>query len=160
MKSTERVRPLVRRRWWPPLAVVAALLLVLAMWFARRPGTERVVQIERVEAAPKIVTVPVMVPVPAPPAPVVPPPVHVQVRAAPKPAPVAPAPAVPPVQAPVASDVVSRYRDVGQLLRAHGTDDLWRRYRWIRLGDCLTTDAKRAECVKMLDAIASDAAGK
>lgn len=159
MKATERIRPLARRRWWPPLAVVAALLLVLAMWFARRPGTERVV---RVEAAPKIVTVPVMVPMPppvpsppAPPPPIAPAPARVQVRAA---TPITPAPA-PPVP-PAPSDVTTRYRAVGQLLRAHGTDDLWRRYRWIRLGDCLMSDDKRAECVKMLDAIASDAAGK
>src|SRR3569623_2272583 len=83
VRPTERVRPLARRRWWPPLAVVAALLLVLAMWFARRPGTERIV---RVEAAPKIVTVPVLVPMPPP---------------APPPAPPIPAPA-PPRHAPTA----------------------------------------------------------
>jgi len=158
VRPTERVRPLARRRWWPPLAVVAALLLVLAMWFARRPGTERIV---RVEAAPKIVTVPVLVPMPPPappPAPPIPAPApRVQVRAAPaKPSAPAPGPAptstgVPP------SDVTTRYREVGALLRTHGSDVLWQRYRWIRLGDCLTSEDKRAECVKMLDDIASSA---
>ncbi len=99
----------------------------------------------------RVVTVPVPLPIVLPaPSPPPPAPVHVQVRAAPPtPAPVA-------VQPP--SDVITRYRDVGQLLAAHGTDALWQRYRWIRLGDCLTTDASRAECVRMLDAIASDAA--
>ena len=128
------------------------------MWFARRPGTERIV---RVEAAPKIVTVPVIVPMPPPappttPPPPVAPPSHVQVRAAPAKV-VAPPPA-PQVVRP--TDVTTRYREVGQLLRARGSDELWQRYRWIRLGDCLMTDDKRAECVKMLDAIASDATGK
>jgi len=151
------------------VAVIAALLLVLLLWLARRDPGERVVT---VAATPKIVTVPVLMtmpppgapaplptPVPAPPAPAPLPSPHlsppiVQVRAAPTP----PTPSVPAPDAP--SDVTTRYREVGQLLRTRGTDDLWQRYRWIRLGDCLQSETKRSDCVRMLDAIASDARGQ
>lgn len=154
-----------RRDRWAPALVIAALLVVLLVWLARRDPGQRIVT---VAAAPRIVTVPVPVmtpapspvPAPPPPTPAPPQPVHIQTRMAPKQ--IAPPPAPPPL-APATvqpSDVTTRYREVGQLLHAHGTDELWQRYRWIRLGDCLLTDAKRAECVRMLDAIASDAAGK
>jgi len=166
------VTPVSRDSRWGPAAVIAALLLVLLLWLARRDPGERVVT---VAATPKIVTVPVLMPVPppgppaplpAPPAPAPPPSPHILQHAPPHGPPPAPAleqvrAAPPPPAAPAPStDVSARYREVGTMLRQHPDDALWTRYRWIRLGDCLQSDEKRRECVRMLDAIASDSRGK
>ena len=120
-----------------------------------------------------MVTVPVPMPVeqpapaPAPPGPV---PVVVPVVAHPTPRPVAiatptPKPAeVPvPVGTPSASELAALYRDVGtslQKLDRDKADELWVRYRWIRLADYLATPDKRAEGARLLTAIASDARRK
>lgn len=143
--------------------MIAALLLVLLLWLARRDPGERIVT---VAATPKIVTVPVLMPVPqpAPPAPLPAPPAPAPLPSPRVPhsvLPHVPEPAPAPPPAPAAStDVTTRYREVGTWLRQHPDDALWIRYRWIRLGDCLQTDAKRSECLRMLDAIASDSRGK
>jgi serine/threonine-protein kinase len=118
------------------------------------------------DAAPVVVAVPVPMPVDRPVA------VERDVPApapTPAPAPVATkrvataAPPEKPVEArgkPSASELAALYRSVGQMLerldRDHA-DTLWQRYRWIRLGDYLTTADKRAEAARMLEAIASDA---
>jgi outer membrane biosynthesis protein TonB len=104
-------------------------------------------------------------PQPAPPAPVI-----VPVS---RPAPVTPAPPVvasaapkqiaTPNETPSAAELAALYRDVGTALqkldrdRPRSVDDLWERYRWIRLADYLATPDKRAEAASLLTAIASDA---
>lgn len=51
------------------------------------------------------------------------------------------------------------YKEVGRALsqlqkvNAEKADELWTRYRWIRLSDALTSPEKRAAIVPILDAL-------
>jgi len=152
------------------LAVIAAVALVGFGWMLAQ--SRRDPRVVAVASAPRIVTVPVPIAVPEPPEP----PGPTQVREPPPPGPrtqsrraVAPlsppaaqppAAQAPPTTTPTQTDITTRYKQVGMLLKQHSDDSLWQRYRWIRLGDCLMTPEQRSECARMLDQIASDARGK
>ncbi|MBV8759270.1 MAG: serine/threonine protein kinase [Deltaproteobacteria bacterium] len=146
------------------MAVIALLLLVsVALLVRRRDEPPRIV---RIEAPAKVVTVPVPMPAPPMPSPVPPPAVT---SPAPSPQPTHPVvaaraqPSTPgaPLSPPTAAELAAQYREVGNALkkredRGGSVDDLWSRYRWIRLADYLATADKRASCHDMLDRLTSD----
>lgn len=53
-----------------------------------------------------------------------------------------------------ADALAARYRAVGTALVAHGSDELWQRYRLIHLGTAMASADSRAQALTALDAIA------
>src|SRR6185503_10674462 len=105
--------------------------------------------VETVETAPVPVE-PVVVPTPSK--------LPVQARQ-PDPTPVVQTPKAPPKAPPKAEDVLALYQALGRELKAIAdrrdmtADDLWVRYRRVRIQDVITSTTKRAEALAILTAI-------
>jgi hypothetical protein len=175
--ETAMVEPLERpRRSRAMYLIVAAALAIALLALLLLHGREKAPPRTPVPAPPPVIVTATPVPMPSPPAPPTPPivvdnapppaptpraPTHKTAR----PAPVAvPAPTMAALGVPTAAELLALYSAVGRELKVaydhdrDATQDLWSRYRWIRINDAITTPDKRTQTKAMLDQLRDDIA--